>query len=181
MPNHKRTTLEWPERVPGRIWYPCYWQPKKTLSSQPPDTLVVHSGSRAEDVGGYLHRSPDRRKVATHFAWSKQHQCIVQQLSLHIRGWGTGGALVGGRNGNDHCLHLELSGPWQQNPRRDAERRDFAQLVADLRVCVPDLHYWTRHSDVDDRKRDPGPGFPDPSDSEGLASWGMDGLVWVGR
>ena len=120
-----------------------------------PEGIVIHSGHAAPGVAEYVAGGPsDGRQVSYHLAWSTTLQRIVQLVDLERRAWHAGS------EGND-WIGIGLSGPWNQDPRRDNERVEFMALMPVLMVAVPSLQYWCRHSDITPGKRDPGPGFDD--------------------
>lgn len=118
-----------------------------------PEGVVIHSGSSSPNVAEYVANGPaDGRRVSYHLAWSSGLQRFAQLVDLERRAWHASS------EGND-WLGLALSGPWDQDPRRDIERAEFVALMPALMVAVSSLRYWCRHSDITPGKRDPGPGF----------------------
>lgn len=219
---------EWPDRLPGYAWVPSYWGARDLRFApefaDPPELLVVHSGSVGAWVAEYLSdpiaetpRSTEifktdskratngrrlcddgfwRRVAAAHFCWyygveSKLYPTLrlgqsegpppkvhgfVQTASLRREVPGAGGSVCMGRKKwvNAHALHLELPGPALGLTRSDYQLSCWRVLLRNLRDSEALPRLWTRHSDIDLGKRDPGPGF--------LVEW-MDGFgtKWVGR
>lgn len=194
------SVLEWPALLPGYFWLPCYWAEAGKPFKGPPTLLVVHSGSVAPWVAEYMTNplgvqgQPGAvkvgnrwlRQVAAHFCWYSGRESkvrrglvlppykdgFVQQVSLRRQAWHAGGSRCRGRGAvNSRSIGVELPGP-ASGPRNPRQRSRFRRLVSDLQAALPSLRHWTRHSDVDRGKRDPGPGF--------TAEW-MDGLgmEWV--
>jgi hypothetical protein len=152
----------WPDILPGTLWVPDDddW-PRLT---ERPQGVVIHSGSRGENVGEYAVDEPDGRDIAYHFAWFGKLDVFGQTVSLRER------AGHAGRAGN-HWWGIAFPGPWNKDPRSEQERLGFQLLIHKLRIATGGFpKYYCRHSDIAD-KRDPGPGFKD--------QWALDcGLVW---
>jgi len=114
----------------------------------------------------------DGRSVAAHFAWSNTLSCYVQMLPLLREGWHAGGCKINGQRANGCSIGIEMSGPWDQDPRDRYELSQLLVLTSDLCDAIPTLRSWVRHSDIKATKRDPGPGFD--------AKWLDERLVWAG-
>lgn len=149
------TLVEWPKRLPGYSWMPAYWGRHSPPFLAPPTLVVLHSGSRAANVAGYLARPGDGRMVSAHFAWLPGQDCYVQMVDLDRVAWHAGKAI------NATAIGIELSGPWHQDPRSAVELDRLSHLLADLVDAMPSLTYWVRHSELNAGKSDPGPGLPD--------------------
>lgn len=162
--------MKWPKRLNQYVWMPD----SRDFSTQKsiPKGIVIHSGSRSPNVAEYVEKEPDGRRVSYHFAWSGRRGEFVQMVSLQKRAWHAGSE---GNNWIGVCL----PGPWD-GPRDPGQRCLFRQLIADLtEEFEGQLRYWTQHSDLSDRKKDPGPGFsPDWMTGLGLTWWvpGMPGM-----
>ena len=113
---------------------------------------MIHSGARAEGVAEYAELEPDGRRISYHLAWSKNYRQFVQMVPLTHRAWHAG------REGN-HWIGIALMGPWHLDPRTPEERHEFRRVLGILLDAMPCLIYWCRHSDINQHKRDPGPGF----------------------
>jgi N-acetyl-anhydromuramyl-L-alanine amidase AmpD len=118
----------------------------------PPRGIVIHSAARGAGPAEYLADEGDGRDLSCHLAWSARHGGIVQMVPLDRR------AQHAGRAGND-WLGVELPGPWDQIPRPDAQREELRRVLLIAVVVLPWLAYWCRHSEIDQTRRDPGPGF----------------------
>jgi len=180
---------ELPDSLPGYDWVPSYWQQQLPVFATLPDMIVLHSGDVGANVAEYLANplaeegavnavlcsdGKYRRKVGAHFAWSLTRNRFVQQFSLRQEVPGAGSVPVLGKRVNGHAIQIELSGPYDQNPRSELERNLFQDWVSTLLRYVRSIHYWTRHSDIDAGKHDPGPGFS--------SDWlNTTGLTWVSR
>jgi N-acetyl-anhydromuramyl-L-alanine amidase AmpD len=152
--------LSVPEVLPSRLYLEdrdCCRQRKR------PQGIVIHSGESAARVAESS--LVDGRGVSYHFAHSRQHNRLVQLVSLRLR------AYHAGPEGND-WIGIALAGPWTLNPREEAERADFRALLSELRLAwgEPWLRYWCRHSDITRGKNDPGPGFTE----EWLEGFGLE-------
>lgn len=147
--------LEWPDKLPGRIWVPG----ERDFSRQrkPPKGIVIHSG----DIGPGLLVASLRMGISYHFVNSVSHNCLVQIVSLQDRAW------HGGSLGNDD-IGIAISGPDEQLIRSPHEKADFRLLVLQLQNAFNwSLERYKCHSDYDENKSDPGPGF-DPTWVEGF-------------
>ena len=176
------------------------WAP---LFTEPPDLLVIHSGSLANWVAEFLSNPtcgpPDghvcadgvrRRVAAAHISYyegrldklrpgvvaPKVDHCFVQQASLLRSVPGAGGSVCQGRGKvNARSLHIELPAA----PRSVSEvRGQFSVVLALLteRDC-PSLRYWTTHREADPKNR------RDPVAGTGWSSAWMQGsgLIWASR
>lgn len=140
-----------------------------------PTVLVVHCGSKRRALAEYMHNPVDkprapltvvcrdgkwRRQVATQWAWRASTETLVQCLSLHLEGWGTGpDAMWRGYVVQRIAVHVELAGP----PEQDRVGHQVAELrwcATATKLLLPSVEYWFRHSDCDPAKQDPGPGLP---------------------
>ena len=138
--------LEWPGKLPSRIWMP---DEDHSYQREPPEGIVIHSGAIGPDLAG----AAKRMKISYHFAHSTEHGQLVQMVSMRRRAWHAG------PKGN-HWLSVALQGPWDKDPRTDAELLDFRLLMKELQEAFNgSLKFWCRHSDIEARKKDPGPGF----------------------
>lgn len=146
--------------LPG--WCGAQWLPMPAKYHGPrfqiePDLLVIHSGSKSDRIAEYF-QDPDR-VVSAHISWSRLHDDFVQCLPLHTVGWHAGGSRYKGRRRlNFRSIGIELPGPWDK--KRDAfELALVRESVACLTNLLPSLKLAVMHSDIDPRKKDPGPGF----------------------
>lgn len=156
------------KRLPDYPWMPARYSAAGDLFTVAPDLIVIHSGSIGRGVAEYLARCPDGRRVSAHVCWSTEHNGYVQQVEMDRQAWHAGGSRYQGRGGvNTRSFGIELPGPAAAKVRSDHEQGQTRILVARLVEEFPSLRYVTRHSDIDPRKRDPGPGF--------LWSW-LDGI-----
>ena len=140
----------------------------------PPTALVIHSGAIADNVAEYLHRC--QRKVSAHFSWSGERDAFVQQVDLDREAWHAGGSTIAGQRANGCSIGIELPGPWLQDPRPQEQLDAFQALIGELCTALPSLQYWTRHSDINAGKKDPGPGF----NQDFVDVLWLAGLEWVG-
>ena len=149
---------EWPDKLPGRLWLP---DENHSHQKDPPRGIVVHSGA----LGPGLARAALRMGISYHFAWSVEHGVFVQLVSMQRRAYHAGSA------GND-WLGIAIPGPWDKDPRSPLVKADFQLLVGQIVDAFGGyIQYWTRHSDIEPEKKDPGPGF--------TADWIEPPLVWV--
>lgn len=158
--------FEWPDKISGRVWMPD----DGDFSSQdlPPLGIVLHSGEKGADVAKYAEHEPDGRKISYHFAWSVEHDALVQMVSLNDRAWHAG------EEGND-WIGIALPGPWNK-VRGENEFNDLRVLVVQLQdAFAGTLVYWTRHSDLCRKRKDPGPGV----DGRWCRMLREHGLAWV--
>ena len=128
-----------------------------------PWLLVLHSGSRAPNVGEYFHDLPDGRVVSAHINWTERENGFTQGVPLNTVAWHVGGSrlrLQGqvNRKLNFCSIGIELPGPWNK-VRPETELDALRETVIYLLEYVPSLKFVTRHQDIDSGKRDPGPGF----------------------
>jgi hypothetical protein len=162
----------------GNPLHPC---------SHPPCLLVVHCGDKRAALAEYMVDPTDRegapsavlchdglwrRQVATHAAWHAGLGRLVQCLPLTLEGWGTGSATWANPDtgmalpAQRIAWHVELPGPPDQERGQD-QLTDLQAFAVELatRGCT----HWVRHSLIDQRKEDPGPGLPDDwADGTGL-------------
>ena len=119
--------------------------------AQRPSGLVIHSGESRDTVAEYITTHP----LSYHVCWSHAHNALVQTVPLDYRAQHAGAA------GND-WWGLALPGPWDQDPRSEHQRDEFERVLWIWRALTGGLpRYFCRHSDIDEHKRDPGPGFLD--------------------
>jgi N-acetyl-anhydromuramyl-L-alanine amidase AmpD len=140
-------------------WIKAYWADAagKFKDMSRVNTLVIHSGAIGAGVAEYL-ATCRNRKVSAHFSFSRSFNGFVQQVGIDNKAWHVGYPW------NDISIGVEFPGPWDKNPRSKRELEQFSDLLADL--CGVNeyglrLRYWTKHSDIDSHKKDPGPGFDD--------------------
>jgi len=154
--------------LPGVIRVPDdeYKAGRLRLMTRSPKGLLLHSGDAAEHVAEYAEDEGDGRDISYHLAWSKEHQQIVQMVPFTHRAWHAG-------EDWNHWIGLALSGPWDQDPRREVERQEFIRVVGVLVQVQIQVEWWSRHSIVaPTRKKDPGPGFKDSwMEAIGLNLW----------
>lgn len=122
-----------------------------------PKGIVFHSGDKAAAVAEAALKMDVSYHAAHHAGLGK----IVQLVDLDRRAWHAGTV------GND-WIGVAVAGPDEQNPRPDSQRDDVRHVVELIKAAVPSVEFWCRHSDIEAKKTDPGPGF--------LDSW-MDGLL----
>ena len=136
-----------PVWLPGFVRFPDSEIPQ--LRPLPtPSGLVIHSGATAPGVAEWLARN----KYSCHLSWSSTHGELVQQVPLDLRAQHAGSA-------ND-WWGVEMPGPWDKDPRSVSELVEFARAVVALQVAANgNLSGWCRHSDLNPKKKDPGPGF----------------------
>lgn len=156
--------LEWPDIIPGRIWWP-----DRNFSKQrkPPEGIVIHSGDKGPDLA----MAASKMDISYHFAHSVKHGLLVQMVRCTDR------AYHAGPEGND-WLGIAITGPDEQEWRPRSEMHDFQLLIEQLqRAFAGTLKYWCRHSDINPGKTDPGPGFDETwmSDSEMIWKRGPHG------
>lgn len=134
--------------------------------TRPPKGIVLHSGSKHDNVAEYAESEPDGRAISYHFAWSRTHDTLVQMVPLTHRAWHCGSAW-------NHWIGIALSGPYEQDPRTEYELTELQRVVGLLVTTQPQIKWWTRHSILaPDRRKDPGPGFPDGCmEGFGLELW----------
>lgn len=124
-----------------------------------PWLLVIHSGELGPGVAEYFAEPGDGRLVSAHFAWSKQLYGFAQCVPLSHVAWHCGGSRYKGRGKLNFCsIGVELPGPWDK-ARDEIELGELRRLAQDLILAVPSLRVAVRHSDIDQQKKDPGPGF----------------------
>jgi N-acetyl-anhydromuramyl-L-alanine amidase AmpD len=145
----------WPE-MPAKHWGPMF--------QINPNLLVIHSGSKSEGVAEFFQKIGqvkygDRMvKVSTHLAWCADG-FFCQCVPFDRVAWHCGGSRFRGeRRLNFLSIGIELPGPWDGD-RSDAQLKTLRKTVRRLKEIVPSLLTVVRHSDIDARKRDPGPGF----------------------
>lgn len=123
-----------------------------------PWLLVMHSGSKAARVAEYFQEPEDDRKVSTHLAWSAKLDNFAQCVSFSNIAWHVGGSRYRGmRRLNMQSIGIELAGPYDKN--RDDEKERIINCVTGVCNILPSLTTIVRHSDIDEKKKDPGQGF----------------------
>lgn len=159
-------------------WHSAAWPQLEAKHYGPrfqtlPWLLVIHSGSRSPNVaeffnkiGEVYYKSKKRWvKVSAHISWSGKKKCFVQCVPFSHVAWHCGGSRFRGNRRLNFCsIGIELPGPW--NKPRDSELRLLRETV-DIVTHILPLKVAVRHSDIDPRKKDPGPGF-EWSSLEGL-------------
>lgn len=144
-------------------WHPSLWTQLEARHYGPrfqvePWLLVIHSGAIGDGVAEYLANPGDGRKVSAHISWSRQYRGFVQQVPLSHVAWHCGGSRYNGQGRlNQQSIGIELPGPWDKE-RGDDELGLLRETVIGLLGILP-LTTVVRHSDIDNRKKDPGPGF----------------------
>lgn len=132
-----------------------------------PWLLVVHSGAKAANVAEFFHTQgsitkPGRQPVlvSAHVNWSATHNAFTQGVALDTVAYHCGGSLFNGKGRLNYCsIGIELPGPAAAKHRADAVLdATYATIIKLLELC-PELNVAVRHSDIDPRKADPGPGF----------------------
>jgi hypothetical protein len=148
------------KRLEGYPWLPTPYHDQLQWLEAPPNLVVIHSGSRSPKVAEYLHRMPDKRKVAVHFAWHGGRQLFVQMAELNREGWHVGGSRFADvpERPNTFSYGIELPGPWAENPRSLKQKRRLRRLLHAIRPLCGSPCYLTAHEFIDYGKRDPGPG-----------------------
>jgi N-acetyl-anhydromuramyl-L-alanine amidase AmpD len=127
--------------------------------------VVIHSGATTDNVAeffqktGYVKYKDRKVKVSAHINWSKTYDKFVQSVSFTNVAWHVGGSRFNGhRRLNFQSIGMELPGPWDK--KRDQQELDLVrESVVCIMECVPMITTVVRHSDIDSRKKDPGPGF----------------------
>jgi len=149
-------------RWPGWIGLPIvkakYFGSQTTI----PCGIVIHSGHALPNVAEYISNPTTKNakgdtvpnKVSYHIAWSDKVNDFVQCVSLKKR------AYHAGVRGND-WIGIAFPGPWSENPREIKQLDGFDRAMKLLLYNMPMIKYWARHSDFQDGKKDPGPGFHD--------------------
>jgi len=130
-----------------------------------PWLLVIHSGATTDNIAeffqktGYVKYKERKVKVSAHINWSRTNNGFVQSVPFSNVAWHVGGARFEGHHRlNFQSIGMELPGPWDK--KRDKKELDLVrESVACIIKCVPSLTTVVRHSDIDSRKKDPGPGF----------------------
>jgi N-acetyl-anhydromuramyl-L-alanine amidase AmpD len=150
-------------------WIPCYWPRIEAKFYggrfvRDPDTIVIHSGSKSDNVAEYFVNpwDPIQKKYikrSAHLSWSRGVGNIVQSVPLSHIAYHAGGSIFQGRGlVNYRSIGIELPGPWDQT-RSAAQLERLKRTIAVLLTCINTLKYVIRHSDIDPKKTDPGPGF----------------------
>jgi len=142
----------------------------------PPTLLVVHCQPMRRDIAPYLADPVDRpdqpntvrcsdgvfrRRLAAHGAWSEADEDFIQCLSLHLQGLQTWDSRWKGRMVREMALHVELPGPPEQESRPAVEIDALRRFATACKGRAPALTHWLRHSDINPKHKDPGPGLPD--------------------
>jgi hypothetical protein len=130
-----------------------------------PWLLVIHSGATSGNVAeffqktGYVKYGSRKVKVSAHINWSKTINKFAQSVPFSNVAWHVGGArFQGHRRLNFQSIGMELPGPWDK--KRDQYELDLVrESIVYIMEYVPTITTVVRHSDIDSRKKDPGPGF----------------------
>jgi hypothetical protein len=127
-----------------------------------PWLLVIHSGSRTAGVAEFFHETGFVKnkgkiiKVSAHVNSSKDG--FKQGVPFNHVAWHCGGSRYRGQNRLNFCsIGIELPGPWDKD--RGDEKEGICNCVENICNMMPSLKTVVRHSDIDPRKEDPGPGF----------------------
>lgn len=132
-----------------------------------PWLLVLHSGGRTPNVaeffnttGAIARRDKPPLTVSAHINWSVTHDGFAQGVGLNRVAWHCGGAKYEGREKLNFCsIGIELPGPANRKVRPKKEIKALEETLDMLLQLVPSLKVAVRHSDIDPKKTDPGPGF----------------------
>lgn len=139
----------WPIQIEAK-----YYGPRFQVE---PWLLVIHSGSMSDNVAKYFANPGDGRKVSAHLAWDREHRGFAQCVPLSHAAWHVGGSRFRGQGKLNFCsIGIELPGPWEK--ARDAEL-DLLREAVEIIIQILPITTAVRHSDIDPRKKDPGPGF----------------------
>jgi AmpD protein len=97
-------------------------------------------------------------KVSAHISWSGKIDGFVQCVPFSHVAWHCGGSRFRGERKLNFCsIGIELPGPWEKD--RDEELPILRETVENIMGIIPSIKVAVRHSDIDSRKKDPGPGF----------------------
>lgn len=149
-------------RISLPSWHSAAWPQIEAAHYGPrfqiePWLLVIHSGSISDNVAKYFSNPADGRKVSAHLAWSREHRGFVQCVPFTYVAWHIGGSRFRGKGRLNFCsIGIELPGPWDKI--RDTELYLLRETVETIIQILP-ITTAVRHSDIDSRKKDPGPGF----------------------
>jgi N-acetyl-anhydromuramyl-L-alanine amidase AmpD len=128
-----------------------------------PALLVIHSGSISDRVAEYFYEPRKEGggycRVSTHLAWSREHEGFAQCVPFNYEAYHVGGSRLNGEGGlNRKSIGIELAGPWDKKRGPD-ELEAVRETVTAICNMLPSLRAVVRHSDINPRKKDPGPGF----------------------
>lgn len=132
-----------------------------------PWLLVIHSGGKTANVAEFFNKkgSIERKGksplvVSAHINWSKDFEGFTQGVELNRVAWHCGGSSYNGLKNLNFCsIGIELPGPANRKMRPRKELAAFEETLSILLDLVPSLKVAVRHSDIDLKKVDPGPGF----------------------
>ena len=151
-------------------WFPAAWPILEAKYHGPrfqkiPWLLVLHSGSKSPNVAEFFNKIgevyyKDKNrwvKVSAHIAWSGKQKRFVQCVPFSHVAWHCGGSRFRENRLLNFCsIGIELPGPWDKP--RDGELYLLRDTVETILHILP-IKIAVRHSDIDPRKKDPGPGF----------------------
>lgn len=129
----------------------------------PRDKLWIVTDARGRRLQLILGRDDVwRRPVSAHFSAPDHANRYHQQVPLSREAWHAGGSVWRpGARTNAISWSVEEAGPANQRTRPPEQRERLRRLAGDLKAINPRLQYWTRHSDIQPGKTDPGPGVLD--------------------
>ncbi len=129
---------------------------------QVPTLVVLHSGDTSTGVAEYFQAPADNRIVSAHFAWSSTQNGFAQCVPLNTVAWHAGGSVFQGQKKlNARSVGIELPGPAALKVRPALQRDALRALLSTLQAQIPNLTTITKHSSIQEGKKDPGPGVTD--------------------
>ncbi len=152
-------------RAPSPTWCPAIWEQMPAKYYGPrfqvypgPWMLVIHSGSISDNVAEYISDPGDDREVSAHVCWSGGLGGYVQCVPLSHVAWHCGGSRFMDYGRLNYCsIGIELPGPWDMD--RSGHKEQTIEAIRSLLNILPSLRTVVRHSDINSKKKDPGPGF----------------------